>query len=211
MKKVTEDRRKMSKGPQVKIKFIVEETGEKETIASFKAKHAPKMSYSQLIHRYYMLDRPASLKIEDLNRPLIHGGQNATIIKVGDVFMTMGEIAEKCNRITGIDKGTQFYFSRWVYLKKPKKMESLKWFTMSSEEFAGKRKQERENYGHGCADLSHIKAGDLAHLSSTRNLGRGKGEIPDDEWIEMMARCKRRSATARCTLTSVWMGATGDR
>lgn len=45
--------------------------------------------------------------------------------------------------------------------------------------------------------LPHIKAGDLAHLSATKNLGRGKGEIPDEEWINRI-RPKMQSNTLNC-------------
>lgn len=34
--------------------------------------------------------------------------------------------------------------------------------------------------------LPHITCGDLAHLSGEVNTGAGKGEIPDEEWIEMI-------------------------
>lgn len=57
-------------------------------------------------------------------------------------------------------------------------------------------KLKKENYDDP-EYLPHIKRGDLAHLSGTKNYGRGKGEIPDDVWINRLVT-KPRNNTLNC-------------
>jgi len=48
--------------------------------------------------------------------------------------------------------------------------------------------------------LPHIVKGDLEHLSDHANFGRGKGEIPDEQWIALTTSEKRRQPMSIETL-----------
>lgn len=166
---------------QTTITFLVTDTGEEETLKSFRKKHAPELTYIQIYHRYVRLGRPKSASITEMTAELQHGGQNERIIQVGKEMLSMADIMGMCNAANNTDHSRQFYFSRWIAIGKPEKVKSLKWFLMSPDKFKKTRQERRQ--GKGEQDLDHIPCGDLAHLSGTKNTGKGKGEIHDEEWI----------------------------
>lgn len=179
--------------------FLVTDTGEVETLLSFREKHAQYLSSSQLAHRYKKLGRPKEVSIEHLCIAMKHGGQNAIIIEVAGKQTDIASVAEICNARNNCNHSHAFYLARWYAMGRPKKIKNLKWFLMSSEDYKAAMTKRRQRLAEARgSDLSRIPAGDLAHLSTTRNCGKGKGEIPDEEWLNM--NDGRHDGAATCSL-----------
>jgi len=97
------------------------------------------------------------------------GGKPPLEILLGDEKTTLNAIADICNVDTGIRRTYQFYYARWKAIGSPRQIQDLKWFTMPPIEFKeAQRRKKIETCGQPKTDLSHIPAGDLAHLSGTK-------------------------------------------
>lgn len=79
----------------------------------------------------------------------MHGGQNVTIIEVGGVKTSLAEVRVQCNKQNGTSRSAQFFYARWVAIGKPKRLKSLKWFLMPTDEFVAKRRKNYKRVPYG--------------------------------------------------------------